>query len=59
LASLCQLTILTSSVIAIDPYDPPPTTVILGNKGIESRITHEPLGPFIFDIILLMGETMP
>jgi hypothetical protein len=57
--SLCQLTILMGLVIVIDPYDPPPTTIICGNKGIKSQITHEPLGPLVLDMIILVSETMP
>jgi hypothetical protein len=57
--SPCQLTILISLVIITDPYDPPPTTIILGNKGIESQITHEPLGSLVLDMTILVGEAMP
>jgi hypothetical protein len=56
--SPCQLTMLISLVIVIDYYDPPPTTIILGNKDIKSQITREPLGPLILDMTLLVGETM-
>jgi hypothetical protein len=57
--SPCQLTTLISLVIIIDPYDPPPTTIILGNKGIKSQITHEPLGPLILNMTIPVGKTMP
>jgi hypothetical protein len=49
---------LISLVIIIDYYDPPPTTIILGNKDIKSQITREPLGPLILDMTILVGETM-
>jgi hypothetical protein len=31
----------------------------LGNKGIELLSTLEPLGPFVLDMTILVGATMP